>query len=208
MSENAPEGAPNQPQNQPNQPDNQPMQPDTSAESAGADPQGSGPTDEGGKPESESGRPPKLEDLLADVDEHARTAVLDQVSKARREAAGYRKQVRELEPLAAKAKEVEEAKLSVEEKAAKKAREAEERYTALTAELLRERAARRHNIPDELVDFLTGADEDSLEDQAKRLADLTRKPQPSIPRKPKDGANQTNPDQRVPTPDELFKRKH
>jgi hypothetical protein len=63
----------------------------------------------------------KLEDLLSTLDESDRDAVLGEVSKARKEAAGYRTKVKELEPMAARAKALEDAQKSAEEIAREKA---------------------------------------------------------------------------------------
>lgn len=75
-------------------------------------------------------KPKSLEDMLSVLDEDSRKAVLAQVSKARTEAAGYRAKLREAEPLVKKAREIEAANQTAQEKAEAAARQAEERAAA------------------------------------------------------------------------------
>lgn len=66
-----------------------------------------------------------LEDLLAGVDDATRTAILGEVSKTRKESAGYRTKVKELEPLAKQAQTLLDSQKTAEEKANEKALDAE-----------------------------------------------------------------------------------
>lgn len=63
----------------------------------------------------------KLDDLLSALDEADRDAVLGEVSKARKEAAGYRTRVKELEPLAAQTKALLDSQKTAEQLATEKA---------------------------------------------------------------------------------------
>lgn len=77
-------------------------------------------------------QPPKpgkrsLEDLLADLDDDAKTAVLKEVSKARNEAKGLRDRVNTAEPKAAEYDKVLEAQKTAEQKSADVAAAAEKK---------------------------------------------------------------------------------
>lgn len=67
----------------------------------------------------------KLDALLADLDDDAKAAVLGEVAKARKEAAGYRARTKELEPLAAQAQALLDAQKTAEQLATEKALDAE-----------------------------------------------------------------------------------
>lgn len=105
-----------------------------------------------------------------------------QLEKANREAAKYRTQLRDLEPLAEKARELEEAQKSEQQKLAEAQQAAEERASRAESELLRMRVAVKHELPAELADRLRGDTEEDLEEDAKRLLELvgTPKKQPDL----------------------------
>lgn len=93
-----------------------------------------------------------------------------EVKAARDEAKNLRKRLREVEPLAAKAKEAEEAGKS-------EAQKWQDRYEALLAEkaeleteAIRERVARKAGLPDELAELLRGGTEAEMSEHAKRLS--------------------------------------
>lgn len=99
-----------------------------------------------------------------------------EIRKLRREAAGYRKEVE-----AAKAEQVkrDEAEATKRGEWEKVATERADRIADLERQIAdrdrqdRKRAAgRKHNLPDELVDRLTGETDDDLEADAKALAKL------------------------------------
>jgi hypothetical protein len=86
------------------------------------------------------------------------------LESTRREAAGRRVELRELEAKFKDAKTPEEVNAAIAE--------ATKRSAALEAEVARERAARKHKLDDSLVEFLTGATEEQIEAQAAKLAAL------------------------------------
>lgn len=86
------------------------------------------------------------------------------VESANREAASRRVALRELEERVKDAKTPEEFNTAL---ADVKAKEVE-----LTNQLARERAARKHSLNDELLEFLTADTEEGIESQAEKLAAL------------------------------------
>lgn len=82
----------------------------------------------------------------------------------RREAAGRRVELRELQDKTKDAKTPEEFAAAVADAARKS--------TELEVELARERVARKHNLDDELLEFLTGKSSEEIEAQAVKLAAL------------------------------------
>lgn len=84
-----------------------------------------------------SAKPKTLDELLGDTDENVRKAILDTVSKARKEAADYRTKLKAAEPLARQAQGLLDAQKSAEELAAEKANWAE-----LKAATFRDRAVK------------------------------------------------------------------
>ena len=92
------------------------------------------------------------------------------LESTRREAAGRRVELRELETKFKDAKTPEEVAQAIAD--------ATKRSAQLEAEVARERAARKHKLDDALIEFLTGTDEEQIEAQAAKLAALA----PSAPR--------------------------
>lgn len=86
------------------------------------------------------------------------------VETANREAAARRVALNELKEA------TKDAKTPDEFDAAVKAHETKQ--TALEAELARTRAARKHNLDDDVLEFLTGTTEEQIEAQAAKLASL------------------------------------
>jgi hypothetical protein len=83
-------------------------------------------------------------------------------------------QLKELEPLAAKAQKLEEAQKTEAQKLSEKLAKANEEAAAARAEALRFRIASKHQISDEDAEtFLTGSDEETLTRQAERLVALS-----------------------------------
>lgn len=93
------------------------------------------------------------------------------VESANREAASRRVALRELEERVKDAKTPEEFNAAL---ADVKAKEVE-----LTNQLARERAARKHRLNDDLLEFLTADTEEGIEAQAEKLAAL--KPEAAAP---------------------------
>lgn len=105
-----------------------------------------------------AGKTPTLEDLLADLDEDRRTAVLGQVSKARSEAKNLRERLKAAEPKAAQYDQAQAAQQTAEQRAQQQAQEAEQRATAANRRVARAeiKAALAGVVddPDEIVDDL------------------------------------------------------
>lgn len=95
------------------------------------------------------------------------------VESANREAASRRVALRELEDRTKDAKTPEEFTAAMGEYTAKQ--------TQLASELARERAARKHGLADDVLEFLTGTTEEAIEAQAAKLAGL--KPKADVPPK-------------------------
>jgi hypothetical protein len=86
------------------------------------------------------------------------------VESANREAAARRVALREAEEKLSKAKTPEEFEAAVNE-----IKSSEQK---LTVDLERERAARKHKLDDEVLEFLTGTTAEQIEAQAAKLAAL------------------------------------
>jgi hypothetical protein len=100
-------------------------------------------------------------------------AVLADLAKERDKRQELERLLEELKPLAAKAKELEDAQKSEIERAKEAATAAEERAVKAEAEALRYRIATKHSISDEDAKlWLTGTNEEDLTKQAERLAEL------------------------------------
>jgi hypothetical protein len=122
-------------------------------------------TPQGQEPENQTATPTATEttDPYAGLPEEFAWLKND-LESTRREAAGRRVELRELEAKFKDAKTPEEVNAAVAE--------ATKRSAALEAEVARERAARKHKLDDSLVEFLTGATEEQIEAQAAKLAAL------------------------------------
>lgn len=97
---------------------------------------------------------------------------MEKIKKANAEAAGLRKRLKELEPLAAKVQEAEQAKLTETERFAAQLADVTRRAEQAESRLLRSKVARAAGLPDDLAERLQGADEEALEADAQRLAEL------------------------------------
>src|SRR2546430_1656297 len=107
------------------EPATQPAQPDP-AQPPTASPTPTPPTPPGTPEPPKSGKR-SLEDLLANLDDDAKSAVLGEVSKARNEAKSLRDRVKAAEPKAAEYDKVLEAQKTAEQKAADAAAAAEKK---------------------------------------------------------------------------------
>lgn len=88
---------------------------------------------------------------------------------------------KEAKALKARLDEIEAEKLSKEERAAKEAADAKAEAQAARREALRWRIAARHGISDEDAElFLTGGDEQTLNQQAERLAERAKETAPAV----------------------------
>lgn len=102
---------------------------------------------------------------IDELPEWARKAL----EKANREAAGYRTKLREVEPLAAKARELEESQKTEAQRLAEARQEAEQRAAQAERDALRYRVAVAKGIPADLVDFLSGDTEEDVAAKADVL---------------------------------------
>jgi len=112
------------------------------------------------QPTGNEGEPKDRWDGIPDEWAWTKTAI----ESANREAAGRRVALREAEDKLKEAKTPEE----VQSILAEHTRKADE----LSAQLSRERAARKHSLSDDVLEFLTGTTEEQIEAQAAKLAAL------------------------------------
>ena len=118
----------------------------------------------------------------------------DYVQKLRQEAAKYRTEAKanhaklqELEPLAKKAQELEDAAKSDPEKLTEKFNEANARAAALEGEKNRLAVIAKHGIPEEFQDLVQGSDAESLSASAEKVRAVRGErwelPPPGLPMK-------------------------
>jgi 1,6-anhydro-N-acetylmuramate kinase len=93
-----------------------------------------------------------------------------EIEKLRREAAGWRTKVRELEPQAKRAQEADEATKTEIQKALDRLAEAEQRAQVATLEAARLRAASAHGLTEAQAKRLVGSTPEELEADAKAYA--------------------------------------
>jgi hypothetical protein len=96
------------------------------------------------------------------------------VNSANREAASRRVALREAEDKLKDAKSPEEVQAAIAEY--------QKKGTELESTLARERAARKHKLSDDVLEFLTGTTEEQIEAQAAKLAALKPAGEPAPPR--------------------------
>lgn len=94
------------------------------------------------------------------------------LQKERDQRKALEKQIRELKPLAAKARELEEASKSELDKAAERATAAEARAAAAEAQLVRKDIAAAKGLKPEAAEFLTGTTPEEIEASADKLLAL------------------------------------
>lgn len=121
------------------------------------------------------------------------------LAQARKDAAKYRRQVRDLEPLAHKAKELEDAGKSEIQKAAEKATAAEQRAQAAELNALRLEVAFDKGLTPAQARRLLGATRDELEKDADDLlssfAPAGKTPPTKRPRENLKSGNGSDPDE-------------
>jgi DNA repair exonuclease SbcCD ATPase subunit len=126
-----------------------------------------------------------------------------QWEKANREAAGLRKRVKELEPLAQKAKDLEDAQKSEVEKLNDQLATAQVELQGFRVAEIRRSAAEAAGLPAKYMKYITAADEAEALEQAKELAKDIKTPEP----KPADLKQGTRPHVPVAeTKDSLIRR--
>jgi len=106
-----------------------------------------------------------------DKDEFDETRAKAKIAKANSEAANLRKRLKELEPLAAKAKELEDANKTESEKLTERAAAAEKAAGDAQSELLRLRVGVRKGLTEKQAARLVGATEEELEADADELVE-------------------------------------
>ena len=94
------------------------------------------------------------------------------ISKANKEAAGYRTKVRELEPLAQEAQQLKEAQQTEAERVAARASAAERERDEAKAEGLRYKAAATHGIGEDYFDLLGSGNADEIGERAQKVGAL------------------------------------
>lgn len=98
------------------------------------------------------------------------------LEKRNRENQSLRQRLKELEPLATKAREADEAAKTAEQKAAEARQTAERERDEARAEVLRMRVAAAKGLPPELAARLKGATEEELAKDADELLKLVKPP--------------------------------
>lgn len=132
-------------------------------------------------PEAPEAAEAEAEHNIDELPEWARKSI----EKANREAAGYRTKLREVEPLAQRARELEESQKTEAQRIAEAQQQAEQRATQAEREALRYRVAVAKGIPADLVDFLSGDTEEDVAAKADVL--LSRlNATPEVPRSPRE----------------------
>jgi hypothetical protein len=110
---------------------------------------------------------PEAEDKQGE--ELSAEALRAQLAKARKEAANYRTKVRELEPLASKAKELEDAGRSDLERLTARAEKAEQAVAATEAKALRLEVAFEKGLNPAQAKRLVGSNREELEADADEI---------------------------------------
>jgi hypothetical protein len=95
----------------------------------------------------------------------------ESLSKANREAAQFRTQLRELEPVAAKARELEEAQKTEQQRQADALTAAQEAASKAQSEAVRYRVAAEHGISKDDFDLLGSGTEEEITARAVRIAE-------------------------------------
>jgi hypothetical protein len=119
-------------------------------------------------PEAQEQQP--AEQNVEALPEWAREAI----SKANKEAAGYRTKVRELEPLAEEAQKLKEAQQTEAERIAARATAAERERDEAKAEGLRYKAAATHGVGEDYFDLLGSDNDEAITGRAVAFGELTK----------------------------------
>jgi len=119
--------------------------------------------------EDQQAAPQEGENDQQQSDELSPEALRKALEKARKEAAGYRTKVRELEPLASKAKELEDAGRTELEKLTARAEAAERNATDNQARAMRLEVAFEKGLTPAQAKRLVGSTRDELEADAEEI---------------------------------------
>lgn len=114
-----------------------------------------------------------------------------ELEKARKEAANYRTKLREVEPLAAKARELEESQKTETQRLIERAESAEADRKRLESHVIRLKVAAKAGIPEELADLLGDGDEETLDARAKALTEWRGTTAPPVTGKPVEATRST-----------------
>lgn len=95
-----------------------------------------------------------------------------ELAKVRKEAAGYRTKLRDVEPLVKAAQEAEEANKTEIQRAQERASKLEKDYTTLQENNWRLELAVTHGIPHDQIDLIGSGSREEMEGRAARLAPL------------------------------------
>jgi hypothetical protein len=147
---------------------------------------------------------PDYPDGLGDAGKKA----LDAERKARRDAEA---KIKELEPQAAKARELEDAGKTEQQRLTDQRDAEKQRADKAEADAARYRAAMEHGLSAEDLDLLDGVPADKIEERAKllaeRLAHVESKPKPA-PSSRRQGGGNDKPKASVATGRELYEQRH
>lgn len=127
---------------------------------------------------------PDTDDGLEPDGDFDEQRAMEKIRKANSEAANLRKRLKELEPLAAKAQELEDSKKSEVEKLAEARTSAERQATQATLEAARLRVALRKGLTESQAKRLVGETVEDLEKDADELLESFKSPASALPRKP------------------------
>ena len=149
---------------------------------------------------------PKLEDLLADLGDDARQAVLSQVQSARSEAAKYRREAKQNSDAAAKLAELQKQNMTEPEALA----EAKIRAVEAELQLSRFKVASAKRLPASAAPFLYGDDEDEIGESADALVAFALEYAKSLGSAPppdlKQGPRGASPAAAASDPNDAFRR--
>jgi hypothetical protein len=126
---------------------------------------------------------PKLEDLLADLNEDARKAVLGEVTKARGEAKNLRDRLKSAEPAVKRLAEIEAEQVKSTEQWEAFSKQQQERADKAERDLIKNRVALAKGLELDDLEFIHGDDEESITASAdKFLARTGDRNKPRAPR--------------------------
>lgn len=128
-------------------------------------------TEQATAPQAQAEDAPEAPQAEPKAEQFDEARALEKIRKANSEAANLRKRLQELEPLAAKAKELEEAGKTEQQRLEERASAAEREREELAAQVARLTVAARYSIPAELIDLLGAGTADEIESRAKLLAE-------------------------------------
>lgn len=112
-----------------------------------------------------------LEDLLSDLPEEARKAYMSELSRARNDAAKYRKELREYEPFKAEVEKLKESQKSDLQRLEERATKAEGDASGHVLENAKLRAAIDHGLSLEDLEWLSGKTAEEISERAGKLAE-------------------------------------